>query len=115
VVGCQEGSPFFTNVGPGIEGDDWVSRPGSRSVMEVFHANSVPVAKKPCQGGSGRRKVEGADENAPDVGCTIADDVGVAVADDHGRRDRRIAASPGGQHPVRRDGGAKGLDAEGRH
>ena len=114
-VGSQDGSPFIANVVAGIEGDGRVSHLGSRSVVEVFDANGVPVAEKPCQGELGRRKVQRADEDAPDVGCTIADGVGVAMKYDRGRRDRRIAASPGGRHPVRRDGGAKGLGAEDRH
>jgi len=62
------------------------------------------VAEEPCQGRSGRREMEGANEGAPIVGCAVADAVELTVKKDHGRWGRRVAASVGGRHPVRRDG-----------
>jgi hypothetical protein len=48
--------------------------------------------------------MEEANEDAPIVGCAVADLVELTVKKDHGRWGRRVAASFGGHHAVRRDG-----------
>jgi hypothetical protein len=70
-----------------------------------FSDSNLGLVLRRDQGGPGRRKIHRADEDAPDVGCTIADGIGVAMKYDRGRRDRRIATSPGGRHKGRRSKG----------
>ncbi len=86
------------NVVPDIKGDVRKSRLGSRGVVYEVDANGVAVVDKPGQGSSGGRVANGANEDTPIVGCTVADIIGLAVKDDHGRRDRRAAASQRGRH-----------------
>ncbi len=59
-VGCQDGSPFVTNVVAGIKGDGRVSRQGSRSVVKIFDANrggkAMPGWTGQAEDSSGRRR-----------------------------------------------------------
>ncbi len=104
-VGGEDGRTLFTNMVPDVERDRRVCREGSRCVTEVGRAHGVAVAEEPCQGRSGRRKMGGANEGAPNVGCVVADLVGLTVKKDHGRwGGRRVDVRSGGQHLVRRDG-----------
>jgi len=102
--GGEDRRTLFSNVVPDVERDRRVGRLGSRCVTEVGRAHGVAVAEEPCQGRSGRREMERANEGAPIVGCAVVDRIELAVKKDHGRWGRRVAASVEGRHAVRRDG-----------